>query len=512
MTANPVVRTIVLAAAALAPHAGSRADVHLPAIFSDHLVLQQEVAAPVWGWAEPAEKVAVTFAGRTVEAVAGADGRWMVKLGPLAASTTPSTLTVKGRNEIVIRDILVGEVWLGSGQSNMAMTVARSKDPEAEQASANFPAIRMFKEESPRAGSPQHQGKGKWVVCTPATAGNFSAALYFFGREIHRNLGAPVGLINSSVGGTPIESWIAEAPQRAASELKGFFAGLEQPRRLSEEERRTYEANLAKWEEAEKAGKKTKGKAPRRPQDPAEVANRKADVGGLYNGKIAPLIPYALRGILWYQGEANTFPGKAEFYEAQLRLLVSDWRARWGGEIPFAWAQLPNFSGLGRDWPAVREAMRNALALPRTGMAITVDVGEANDIHPRNKQEVGRRFALWALGTVYQRAVPAVSGPLPARHEVRDGRITVRFDHANGGLMANGGALRGFEISGADGAWSPAEARIAGDAVTVSSPTVSKPSGVRYAWSNLPQVTLFNGAGLPASPFMLAPPAPGGSR
>ena len=483
--------------------AGLRADVRLPAIFSDHLVLQQEVAVPVWGWAEAGEKVSVAFGGKAVESVAGPDGAWMVRIGPLAASAAPGTLTVKGRNEIVIQDVLVGEVWLGSGQSNMAMTVSRSKDPETEQATAKFPAIRMFKEESPRAESPQRQGKGKWVICAPETVGSFSAALYFFGREIHQKLGVPVGLINSSVGGTPIESWIAEEAQRAAPKLKGFFAELAQPRPVSAEEQRAYKESLGKWEEAVKAGKKTKGKAPRRPQDPAEVANRKSDVGGLFNGKIAPLIPYALRGMLWYQGEANTFPGKAEFYEAQLRLLVTDWRARWGEDTPFAWAQLPNFTGSGRDWPAVREAMRNSLALPRTGMAITIDVGEANDIHPKNKQVVGRRFALWALGAVYRREVPAMSGPLPSRHEVSDGAITVRFHHANGGLVAKDGALRGFEVAGSDGKWTPAEARIAGDAVVISSPTVPKPAAVRYAWANLPEVTLFNGAGLPASPFTL---------
>lgn len=496
-------RFLLTAASLLANLAVVHAEVRLPAIFSDHLVLQQDVALPVWGWADPGEKVSIAFGGRTVEAVAGADGAWTAKIGPLTANSRPGTLAVKGRNEIVIQDVLVGEVWLGSGQSNMAMTVSRSKDFPAEQAAANFPAIRMFKEESSRAASPQREGKGKWVICTSETVGNFSAALYFFGREIHRAVGAPVGLINSSVGGTPIESWIAEGAQRGSPGLRAFFAGADKPREVTPEERRAYDANLAKWEEAVKAGKKTKGKAPRRPQDPAEVANRKSDVGGLFNGKISPLIPYALRGMLWYQGEANTIPGKAEFYEAQLRLLVTDWRARWGAEIPFAWAQLPNFSGAGRDWPVVREAMRNALALPRTGMAIAIDVGEANDIHPKNKQEVGRRFALWALGTVYRREVPAISGPLPAGYTARDGAISVRFQHANGGLVARGGALRGFEVAGPDGKWTSAEARIVGEAVAVSASTVPGPVAVRYAWANLPEVSLFNGAGLPASPFVL---------
>jgi sialate O-acetylesterase len=468
------------------------------------MVLQQGVAVPVWGKADPGEKVSVDFAGRSESAAAGADGRWSVRIGPLPASERPGTLTVRGRNEIVIRDVLVGEVWLGSGQSNMAMNVSRSRDAEQEQAAARFPLIRMFKEESARSDTPQTEGKGRWVICAPETVGAFSAALYFFGRELHRELRAPVGLINSSVGGTPIEAWIAPEAQRATPELKEFLAAREgAPPPVSAEERRKYEEDLAKWEKSAQAAKAKKGKAPRRPQNPADVASRKADIGGLFNGKIAPLIPYAVRGMLWYQGEANTFPDKARFYEAHLRLLVTDWRARWGGEVPFAWAQLPNFSGPGRDWPAVREAMRNTLALPRTGMAITIDIGEEKDIHPKNKQEVGRRFALWALGTVYGRAVPATSGPLPVGHEVRGGSVTVRFKHADGGLNAKGGAVRGFEVAGADGKWTTAEAKISGDTVLVSAEAVVKPVAVRYAWANLPGATLFNVAGLPASPFIL---------
>jgi sialate O-acetylesterase len=386
----------------------------------------------------------------------------------------------------------------------MAMTVTRSRDSEKEQAEARFPSIRMFREESHRSDTPQTEGKGRWVICAPDTVGAFSAALYFFGRELHRELRVPVGLINSSVGGTPIEAWIAPETQRASAELKGFFAANDGPPTApSEEERRKYEEDLAKWEKGAQAAKAKKGKAARRPQNPADVAARKADIGGLFNGKISPLIPYAVRGFLWYQGEANTFPDKARFYEVQLRLLVTDWRARWGQELPFAWAQLPNFGGPGRDWPAVREAMRNTLALPRTGMAITIDVGEEKDIHPKNKQEVGRRLSLWALGTVYGRNVPATSGPLPAGHSVSGGAIKVSFNHANGGLVAPGGVVRGFEVAGADGKWVPAEARIAGESVVATAADVTHPVAVRYAWANLPEATLFNGAGLPASPFRL---------
>jgi sialate O-acetylesterase len=507
---------LALAAALIVVTSNTRAEVTLPAIFGDHMVLQCDTRVPVWGWAEPGEQVTVTA---TVAAAATArsaarssaqihtvradgSGRWQIKLQPLQAGDRVE-LTIRGRNTITLRDVLVGEVWLGSGQSNMAMTVNRAKDFDQEQAAATLPRIRMFKEESGPAPAAQTTGKGRWVICSPETVGGFSATLYFFGREIHRVLNVPVGLINSSVGGTPIESWIAPEAQRASRELEPFFAAAarENAAAASEAAVKKYERDLARWTEEVKKARAEKQPLPRKPRDPREVAARKGDIGGLFNGKIAPLIPYAIRGALWYQGEANCTPAKAPFYEHQLKLLVTDWRARWGYEFPFAWAQLPNFGGPGRDWPTVREAMRNALALPHTGMAITIDIGEKDDIHPKNKQEVGRRLSLWALGTVYGKKVPATSGPLPAGHEVRGHDIIVRFQHTDGGLIAQGGQLQGFVIAGADKQWKPAVARIERDTVIVSSPEVKLPAAVRYAWENFPTCNLYNGAGLPASPF-----------
>lgn len=499
----PLPACLVFSLLLLAGPLAVRAEVALPAIFSDHLVLQREARVPVWGTAAPGEKVAVMFAGQTQSAVAGADGKWQVALTGLKAGAEPQTLTVKGSNTIEIRDVLVGEVWLGSGQSNMAMTVARSKDYETEQRAATYPQIRHFREDSPAANSPQHTGKGRWVVCAPDTVGGFSAALYFFGREVHRALGTPVGLINSSVGGTPIESWIEPGAQKADPVLRPAVAAAEKAHAaaVSAESMQKYERALATWEKAAKAGGAAKKKTGKKPQNPVDAATRKGDVGGLYLGKISPLIPYAFRGALWYQGEANSVPGKAEFYGRQLELLVRDWRARWGHEFPFAWVQLPNFTGTGRDWPTVREQMLQTLKVPRTGMAIAIDVGEAGDIHPKDKQSVGYRLALWALGTVYGQKVPATSGPLPAGHTVRGGEIVLNFKHTDGGLVARGGPLAGFTVAGVDRVWKPAQARIAGATVVVASPEVAAPVAVRYAWENLPTATLFNGAGLPASPF-----------
>jgi sialate O-acetylesterase len=362
----------------------------------------------------------------------------------------------------------------------------------------------MFKEESLASTTAQAEGKGKWLICTPDNLGGFSATLYFFGREIHKALGVPVGLINSSVGGTPIESWIAPEAQEKSAELKSYLeASAKDSARVNEAAQKAkYEKDLAKWQEDVKAARAEKKPLPRKPQNPADVRARKGNVGGLFNGKIAPLVPYAIRGALWYQGEANSAPTKAVVYHAQLSLLVTDWRARWGYEFPFAWAQLPNFDGgPARDWPLVREAMLKTLALPKTGMGINIDIGEAKDIHPKNKQEVGRRLSLWALGTVYGKKVPATSGPLPAGRKIRGSEVVLSFTHTDGGLVAKDGELKGFVIAGEDKQWKPATARIEGDKVIVSSSAVTKPAAARYAWENFPGCNLYNGAGLPATPF-----------
>lgn len=476
------------------------ADVRLPRIFSDHMVLQEGAAVPIWGWADPGEGVGATLGNRTEGTVADAQGRWRVTFR-LTASEQPATLIVRGKNEVTVRDVLIGEVWLGSGQSNMAMTVNRALHYEQEQADARFPQLRMFTVRSGAAATAQQDCQGEWVVCSPETVGGFSATAYFFGRELHRALGKPVGLINSSVGGTPIESWISPDAQQASPELKAFFdAQRERDAQFDPVAAKAqYDRQLANWQKAVAKAKAEGTPPPRKPQDPIAVRERKGGVGGLFNGKIAPLVPYGIRGVIWYQGEANSSPDKNLYYRHQLPLLVKDWRARWGAELPFAWVQLPNFIGAGRGWPEVREAMLEALSLPQTGMAITLDIGDPQDIHPKNKQDVGRRLAFWALGTVYGKDVTP-SGPLPAGAERRGREVVCRFRYASG-LKVRGDALAGFELAGADGAWQPAEARVDGETVVVSHPDIAAPQSVRYAWANDPPCTLFNAADLPASPF-----------
>ncbi len=481
----------------------TRAEVKLPAIISDHMVVQAGVEVPIWGWAEAGEEVGVSLAGQTQKTKAESGGKWQVKLAKLKAGG-PHALSVKGKNELTVNDVLVGEVWLGSGQSNMAMAVKAAQDFEQEKTAATHPQIRMFTVGSGAATSAQDNCTGTWAVCAPETIERFSATAYFFGRELQKTLGVPVGLINSSVGGTPIESWISPEAQRKSPALAGYFEDQKKTDVAFDAAAATekYQRDLAKWKETAAKAKAEGKQPPRAPSDPVALRAKKGNIGGLFNGKIAPLIPYAIRGAIWYQGEANSMTGKAQYYQHQLPLLISDWRTRWGSEFPFAWVQLPGFDGgEARDWPTVREGMLKTLQVPKTGMAIAIDIGEAKNIHPKNKQEVGHRLALWALGTVYEKKVPATSGPLPAGHEVRGSEVVLKFKHTEGGLAAKGGDLKGFVIAGADLQWKPAVAKIAGEQVIVSSPEVKQPVAVRYAWENFPECNLANGAGLPASPF-----------
>ena len=510
----PAALVLVLAAVAIAP--ASAGELSLAALFSDHMVLQRDKPVPIWGWAEPGDEVTVEFAGQRRSAKAAADGTWLVRLDPLATNATPAALTVtaaKSGGPLAVADVLVGEVWLGSGQSNMAMQVSRAAHFDREKATANLPLVRMFREASDAAVEPRPRGQGSWAVCTPDTVGGFSATLFFFGREIHAALGVPVGLVNSSVGGTPIEAWIDLAAQQAVPELAPYLEAIDRERAAFDREavRKKHEQAVAAWQEKARSARAAGKPVPDRPKDPVARHDRIA-VAGLYNGKIAPLVPFAMRGIVWYQGEGNAHPGKGRFYGHQLRTLVTDWRAKWGEELPFAWVQLPNYGVQRDDWMLVREGMLDTLALPRTGMAITIDIGDPKDIHPSNKQDVGRRLAAWALADVYGKPVPASSGPLPAGSEIRGGEIVCRFRKAEGLRDRDGGEIEGFVIAGGDSQWKPARARIEGTSVVVSSADVPTPVAVRYGWAPNPKCDLVNAAGLPASPFRTDGRAAGGKQ
>ena len=479
------------------------ADVRLPALFSEHAVLQQGVPVPVWGWADPGEEVTVALAGQTQSTKAGADGAWRVTFSALKAGET-LTLAVKGKNALTVQDVLVGEVWLGSGQSNMAMTVNRCKEFAQEQAAAKLPQIRMFTVERVVGTSPQATCKGQWVVCAPETVGAFSATAYFFGRDLHQTLKVPVGLINSSWGGTPIEAWTSAEALAAVPAFKPVLdAWIARTAKPWDEAAAMagYEKQVAAWKENVKKAKAAGKEPPRAPKKPVDPRLDSHHPANLFNGMIAPLIPYAIKGAVWYQGESNANDLTAELYGLQLEAKILDWRKRWGSDFPYAWVQLPNYRASDRNWPLVREGMLKTLQVPKTGMATTMDIGETGDIHPKNKQDVGHRLAFWALGSVYGQKVASLCGPLPAGHTVKGHEVVCTFTHADGGLTAPGGELKGFVIAGADQVWKPAVAKIVGDTVVVSSPEVSAPVAVRYAWAADPACTLFNGAGLPASPF-----------
>jgi len=487
----------------------ARADVSLPAIFSDHMVLQRNVSVPVWGWADPGEKVTVNLAGQTRSATADGSGQWQVTLGELSADT-PLTLTVQGHNTLAIQDVWVGEVWLGSGQSNMQLSVNDVRNAGQEKAAANFPQIRMFTVARHPATTPQTNCAGKWVVCSPQTVGNFSATAFFFGRELHQKLSVPVGLIHASWGATPIETWTSMPSQEAKPELapvlKHWQATLRTPATEAKVQAQ-YASALTAWTNSVEKLKAAGQPAPPQPPPPTDPRLDKNYPANLFNGMIAPIIPYAIRGAIWYQGENNTANNLARLYSIQLPVMIQDWRQRWNeGDFPFAWVQLPNFTAKTTNpaefsnWSVVREGMLQSLSVKNTGMAITIDVGEAAQIHPKNKQAVGHRLALWALAQVYGQAIP-FSGPLPAGQTIEGGQINLSFTHTDGGLVAPKGELKGFAIAGADHHWVWAKASIEGDHVVVSSPDVPSPQAVRYAWAANPDANLFNGAGLPASPF-----------
>ena len=497
----------------------ARAEVRLASPFTSHLVLQCGLPVPVWGMAEPGERVTVGFADQKRDAEAGADGKWRVELEPLAASSEARELVVTGsRTAAPIRlgDVLVGEVWLCSGQSNMDFTVAKTEKfsfagvrNEAEEvAAANHPRIRMFTGEWKKSYEPQARVGGEWQVCTPETAREFSAAGYFFARRVQQELDVPVGIVKLTFGASCAQAWVRReaiaADPRTAPELAKFDA-LVAAYRADRPRQEKYEADLAAWKiKADEA--KAKGeRAPRGPRNPDPVEDQHNPTV-MFNGMVAPVVPFAIRGVLWYQGESITAP--RELFPVWNEILIRDWRALWGRELPFYFVQLAGLDAKSNS-PEVRAMQAEALALPATGMAVAIDIGDRKDVHPKNKQDVGDRLARLALARTYGKAIVA-SGPVFAGvHAGADGALRLAFTELNGGLVAKAGPLGGFEVAGADGKFVPAEAAIEGGTVVVRSAAVPEPKAVRYAWAGWPEgANLANAAGLPAAPFRAEVPAP----
>jgi sialate O-acetylesterase len=484
-----------------------RADVTLPEVVGSSMVLQRGRPVPIWGKAAPGEAVSVRFAGQTRTATADMDGNWRVVLRPMRASATAATMSVTGNNIIELKDVLVGEVWLCSGQSNMQLTLEFTNDGAAVTAVANHPAIRLFNVNRRVAFQHETGPLGQWRPTSPESIKEFSAACYYFGVEIEKALGVPIGLINSSYGGTqaeaftPIEYLVANNDVRACVERNKTW--LEERSRVQAE----YDEQLKQWRsDVEKA--KAEGKTPPNQPRMPDALRENRPAGAVYDRMIAPLLPVSIRGVLWYQGESNE--ARAQQYEILLPMMIRSWRERWGeGNLPFGIVQLPNYRDVASEpadtpWAHIREAQRRtARDTPNAGLIVTIDIGEAHDIHPRNKLDVGKRMGHWALAAVYRKKMTR-SGPSFREAKVAGSKIVLTFDNSGKGLrIREGDKLGEFAIAGADRQWHWAEARIVKkDKVEVWSPDVPQPVAVRYAFNSNPvHPNLTNETGLPASPF-----------
>lgn len=440
-----------------------KADVKVNGLFSDHAVLQRRMPVPVWGSAGDGEKITVTIRNQRVHTTAK-DGKWMVRLKPMEAGG-PYTMTITGDNAITLNDIMVGEVWVCSGQSNMIWWLAITKNAAVDVPNAQDADLRLFQVPPVTLDAPSHDIASSWHTCTPDVAKDFSAVAYFFGRELRHSLNVPVGLISACGAATMIQAFMphevleANVDFRKAFDLK-FPADLQRLRPC-----------------------------------------------GAYNGMIYPLQPYAMKGVIWYQGEANTH--ESQLYKSLFPSMVQEWRKGWGqGDFPFLFVQLSAFENQEQiafpaesEWALMREAQKNSLStIPNSAMAVSIDVGERHDIHPRNKEPVGHRLALAARGLVYGEKI-IYSGPVFKSMIIRDDRAVLSFDSVGEGLDARGGELHGFTIAGSDGRFVSARAAIQGDRLVVSSDEVPHPMAVRYGWANYPEVNLYNKDGLPASPF-----------
>lgn len=500
---RPLLRLLSIAATLAAGSTALQAAVALASPFTDHAVLQRGQPIPVWGTADAGEKVTVTFDGQTKTIDTGADGKWLIKLDAHIAGG-PYDLTIAGTNTIKLTDILVGEVWVCSGQSNMEWVVKNSTNADAEIAAAKFPLIRHYKVEKKTSDVPLTSCKGAWTVCSPETAGGYTAVGYYFGRKLHQELNVPVGLLHTSWGGTPAEAWTSKPALTGAATFSGVFAAWDKQMEGYPAQLEKYKQTLAKWE-AEAAAAKTAGKpAPTKPRGP-NGPDSPHKPASLYNGMLTPLAPYGIKGAIWYQGESNA--GRAKDYRELMALMIGDWRTTFGqGDFPFYIVQLANYmerkpEPTDTGWALLREAQYLVTTtVKNTGIAVAIDIGEAKDIHPKNKQDVGLRLALNALAKDYGKQIP-YSGPVYKEMKVDGTNAVLSFDHLGGGLTVTGDKLTGFAIAGEDKKYVWADAKIVGDTVVVSAAGVTKPTAVRYAWADNPECSLSNKAGLPAVPF-----------
>jgi sialate O-acetylesterase len=463
-----IVVGFVLACVVAFSVAAAQAAVKLPAIIGDHMVLQRDQPLPIWGWDTPGTEITVTLGETRATATADETGKWCVQL-PAMCAGGPYTMSVQGTDTVSVTDILIGEVWICSGQSNMEWTVSNSNNPAEEIAAADHPRIRHIKIQHTPAREPREAVPSDgWQACSPQTVPNFTAVGYFFGRQLQRELDVPIGLIGSNWGGTRIEPWTPPIGFQQVPALQDLADKLETFPSVNDDGNVNHQSPLA-----------------------------------LYNGMIHPLVPFAVRGAIWYQGESNN--GEGMLYHEKMKALISGWRAVWNNdEMPLYFVQLAPFryGGNPTALPGIWEAQTATLSVPHTGMAVTVDISDLADIHPRNKQDVGKRLALWALAKDYGKTDLVYSGPLYKSMTVEGNTIRLAFEHAEGGLVARDGQpLSHFTIAGEDRNFVAAQAEIDGQTVVVQADAVPHPVAVRFGWHQEAEPNLSNQAGLPASPF-----------
>ena len=493
-------RTLFAAAMMLLTVINCSADVKLPKLLASHMVLQRDQPVHLWGWAEPGEQVSAEMDGKKGSAVTDRFGHWHIYL-PAFTAGGPFRLAISSTNTITLDDVLIGDVWFASGQSNMEMPLkgfdnsAVIQNSAEEIRSAGHKDIRLFR--TPRRSSdfPLPDFDAEWTECTPSTAADFSAVAYFFGRQIAKDEHVAVGLIDSTWGGTPVEAWVSMEGLGADAALMPVFAEWAKMADNTAEMKALLNAEKLEDEAAVTAGKP-------KPQHSWHPAPESWQPAGLYNGMVAAALNFRIKGVIWYQGESNAQFERANLYERTFEDLIGDWRMHWReGNFPFLFVQLANYKGgLTESYNTIREAQRRTLALANTAMAVTVDIGNPDNVHPADKQDVGARLALAAESVACGKKLE-FSGPMFRETSMDGDVIRVWFDHVKGGLVAKAGPLTGFEIAGADQKFAAATATIEGETVALKADGVTEPKYVRYGWTNSPVVNLFNGEGLPASPF-----------
>ena len=506
----------LIALASALPLVSLHAEIKLPAIIGDHMVLQQKQADPLWGWDAPGTTVTVAFAGQTKSVQTDAEGKWLVKLDPVPANDQPQSIAISDGTQMVeIKDVLVGEVWMCSGQSNMGFVLRDDWNGDLEVAAANYPKLRLLS--VPRVGTQELQTnfKGVWRPATPQSAAGFTAVGFFYGRYLQQILGVPVGLIDNSWGGSAAEAWV----RRESLEKDSRFAALmertvkTEAYNQSESAAKDYAAAMAKYKVEADQAKVAKLLAPRPPQSPHDWLTGNARPGNIFNGVVNPTRGYGIKGVIWYQGESNA--SRAAEYGQLFPFLIEQWRKEWNqGNFPFYWVQLADYMKEApqpgeSSWAELREAQTQTLSLPNTGQAVIIDLGEGKNIHPKNKHDVAARLVRWALVKDYGFKFPCRSPEFKSL-TVQENKVLVKFDCFGSKLRTfDVDDAIGFAVSGSDHVWHWAQGKvIGGDQVELTCPEAPQPVAVRYAWANNPVCNLTSLEGLPVTPFRTDKPQP----